>query len=408
MSATHKPVWVWLPGQAQPVRCGIFSLQNGVGSFVYDDEYKAREDALALDPFSLPFTRSRRGARETKQGGLFGVFRDASPEGFGLALLEQLRGTTLTDPMQRLELSEGDSVGAIAVCDDIQAKIAFKAPTSDHLLEVISRLPPERPSSQAAREVKGMLGTSLGGERPKLTVIHKGQLWIAKLQDRDDPPHAPLREFVAMRLAARCGIHAAEVEFAQVADREVLLVRRFDRHVDGGGNTFRKLYASAHTVLRLDTQTRGERQRSYIALAYELQRWCGLADVDAKEIQRELWRRMAFNAICGYGDDHPRNHGLLHREGRWGLSEAFDIAPYLTFSGTLAMAITRDGSALASTGNLLKSCDNFAYDAQEAARYIEHCKDILAKGWSEELAACGQARDLLRAPTFEWLSGKAR
>ena len=404
MSDTEKPVWVWLPGQEQPVRCGTFSLQNGVGTFLYDEAYKIREGALELDPFSLPFTRSRKGAKETRQGGLFGVFRDASPEGFGLALLEQLRGRTLADPMQRLELSEGDSVGAIAVCDDLQAKLAFEAPTSDQLFEVISKLPPGRASSQAARELKGMRGTSLGGERPKLTVLHKGQLWIAKLQDRGDPPHAPLREFITMRLAATCGINAAEVEFVQLGAREVLLVRRFDRHVDAGGNTFRSLYASAHTVLRLDTQTRGERQRSYVAFAYEIQRWCGLADIDAKGLKRELWRRMAFNAICGLGDDHPRNHGLLHRDGRWGLSEAFDIAPYITFSGTLAMAITRDGSAMATTENLLKSCDNFAYDLEEAAQYIEQCKETIAKGWGEELAACGQPRDLLPAPTFEWLS----
>ncbi|WP_283957625.1 HipA domain-containing protein [Ramlibacter sp. 2FC] len=125
----------------------------------------------------------------------------------------------------------------------------------------------------------------------------------------------------------------------------------------------------------------------------------------AKALQRELWRRMAFNAICGYGDDHPRNHGLLFRDGRWGLSEAFDIAPYISFPGTLAMAITREGSALATTENLLKTCDNFAYDAKAAAEYIEQCKDSIAKGWGEELAACGQARDLLPAPTFEWLDG---
>ena len=78
-----------------------------------------------------------------------------------------------------------------------------------------------------------------------------------------------------MRLARRCGIFAAEVEFASVGDREVLLVRRFDRHVDANGHVFRNLYASAHTILRLDTQTRGERQRSYVALAYEIGLCCG-------------------------------------------------------------------------------------------------------------------------------------
>jgi serine/threonine-protein kinase HipA len=264
MSATEKPVWVWLPGQAQPVHGGTFSLQAGVGTFHYDATYRAREDALSLDPFSLPFTRRVRGAKETRQAGLFGVIRDASPEGFGLALLEQLRGTTLVDPMLRLELSEGDSVGALEVCDDIESKLAFSAPTSEQLLAAIAQLAPERASSQAAREVKGLHGTSLGGERPKLTVLHKGQLWIAKLQDRGDPPHAPLREFVAMRLAAQCGIKAAEVELVQQGEREILLVRRFDRHRDSTGNVFRSLYASAHTVLRLDSHTRGERQRSYV------------------------------------------------------------------------------------------------------------------------------------------------
>lgn len=404
MSQAGKPVWVWLPGQAQPVRCGRFSLEGNVGSFHYDEDYRQMAGALQLDESSLRFTRSKKGLKETRQGGLFGVFRDASPEGFGLALLEQMRGVVLSDPLQRLELSEGDGVGAVEVCDDIDAKQAFEPPHSQELLDVLAELPPERASSHAARQVKGQHGTSLGGERPKLTVLHKGQFWIAKLQDRGDPPHAPLREFVAMQLARRCGIRAADVEFAQVGDREVLLVRRFDRHVVSAGCVHRHLYASAHTVLRLDTQTRGERQRSYVALAYELQRWCGLADVDANELKRELWRRMAFNAICGNGDDHPRNHGLLHRDGRWGLSDAFDIAPYLTFSGTLAMAITRDGSAFATTDNLLGTCENFAYGRVEAARYIEQTLDTVASGWAQELVAVGHAATRIEPPSGQWLS----
>ena len=111
----------------------------------------------------------------------------------------------------------------------------------------------------------------------------------------------------------------------------------------------------------------------------------------------------SFNAVCRYGDDHPRNHGLLHRNGRWGLSQAFDIAPYIPFSGTLAMAITREGSALATTVNLLRSCDNFGYEPEEASDCIERCKDLLATGWGDELVACGQPRDAVPAPTFEWL-----
>ena len=403
MSDTAKPVWVWLPGQSQPVRCGLFTLAAGLGSFRYDDAYKARPDAVALDPLHLPLTRSQRALKETRQGGLFGVFRDASPEGFGLALLEQLRGTTLNDPMARLELSEGDAVGALEVCDDIDAKLSFEAPSSDALLAALAALPAERPSSQAARDVKTLYGTSLGGERPKLTVQHRGQLWIAKLQDRGDPPHAPLREYMAMRLAACCGVQAAPVEFVQQGEREALLVKRFDRQVDAAGNTTRKLYASAHTVLRLDAQTRGERSRSYVALAHEIQRWCAQADVNAAQLQRELWRRMVFNAVCGNGDDHPRNHGLLHRDGRWGLADAFDIAPYITFSGTLAMAITRKGSSLASTANLVQDCATFAYDPDEAHAYIAHCRTVTQERWEAELDALGYTPEALPYRRPDWL-----
>jgi len=263
------------------------------------------------------------------------------------------------------------------------AKLSFQAPAPEQLLEVMANLPPERASSHAAREVKGVKGTSLGGERPKLTVLHKGQHWVAKLQDRGDPPHAPLREFVAMRLARRCGINAAEVEFAPVGDREVLLVKRFDRHVDSEGP--RSSAGSMPARIRCCA-------------------W-SLADVNAAELKRELWRRMAFNAICGNGDDHPRNHGLLHRDGRWGLSDAFDIAPYITFSGTLAMAITRDGSSLATTENLLKTCENFADDREEAAWYVQEVRQTVAQGWREELLACGFAPNTLAPPSFEPRSG---
>ena len=164
--------------------------------------------------------------------------------------------------MEMLELSEGDGVGALEVCDDIERKKAFKAPQLSQLLDALRDLPEERPSSQAAREVQGIYGTSLGRERPKLTVEHQGQLWIAKLQDRGDGPNNPLREYVAMTLARECGVNAAEVQFHLEGHRQVVLVKRFDRDVLPDGAVQRHLYASAHTLLRLDKEAAGARHRS--------------------------------------------------------------------------------------------------------------------------------------------------
>ena len=60
-----KPVWVWLPGETEPVRCGTFSWRVGLGQFVYDRDYLCGGDALALDPVRIPLSQSRADEAES-------------------------------------------------------------------------------------------------------------------------------------------------------------------------------------------------------------------------------------------------------------------------------------------------------------------------------------------------------
>lgn len=180
MADATKPVWVWPSGAVRPVRCGVFVWREGLGLFTHDRDYLARGGALPLDPVNLPCSRSARPHRETRQHGLFGVFRDASPEGYGLTILENREGRAL-DPLDRLEVSLGDGVGAIEVCDDIQRKLDFRPPSLEAFLVKLADLPEGVAVSRVVRELHGDHGTTLGGERPKMTVLHRGQHWIAKL-----------------------------------------------------------------------------------------------------------------------------------------------------------------------------------------------------------------------------------
>lgn len=399
-----KPVWVWPVGAVEPVRCGSFSWREGLGEFAYDRQYMDSEDATALDPVGLPFMRKLRPHRETRQNGLFGVFRDASPEGYGLWLLESIAGRAL-DPMDRLEVCLGDGVGAIEVCDDIQRKVDFQPTPLNDLLDRLAGTPGGVAPSRVVRDLHGVVGTTLGGERPKMTVTHGGQLWIAKLQDRADAPNSPLREYLAMSSARACGVDAATVEFRRAGLQQAVVVKRFDRLVRDDCVVMRHGLASAHTMLRLDSvATRGDPQRSYPYLSAELQRWCGAAGVDVLAMKRELWRRMAFNAICGNGDDHPRNHGVLCAGGRWSLCPAYDIAPYITFDGSLAMSITREGHMQATRWALLRDCETFAYSEEEGGRYIDHAVEIMKQAWEAERAALGFDANDAPTPTPEkWL-----
>lgn len=239
------------------------------------------------------------------------------------------------------------------------------------------------------REVNGIHGTSLGGERPKMTVGMDGAWWLAKLQDRGDAPHMPAREYAAMKLARMCEINAAEVRFATAGARELLLVRRFDRELSPQG-VLRRGFASAHTVLHLDAQARGDTARSYVRFSHEMRRWCGDDKGQSDDMRRELWRRMALNALLGNGDDHPRNHGLLWDEqGKWGLAPAYDIVPFPRFSGMLAMAVTRGGSHLASCENLIETAPQFTYTVEQAEDVLRSMARIVRDHWRGLLMSCG-------------------
>jgi serine/threonine-protein kinase HipA len=383
-----KPVWIWLPDSSEPALAGSFSWEPGLGRFFYDGEYRDRDGWLPLDPLRLPVTRARRGSTETANNGVFGVFRDASPEGFGLALLERKTGRPL-DELDRLEQAPGDSVGAIEIGDDISHKLEWHPPPMQRLIDALENLPQTRGDGAAAREASGLPGTSMGGERPKLTVMHDDQWWLAKLQDRGDLPHYPAREYVGMRLATRCGIEAAQVEFHRAGERELIAVKRFDRSRSEAGMV-RHAFASAHTVLHLGRgEVRGDRARSYPGFAHELRRWCGAAGVDIVAMQRELWRRMTFNALIGNGDDHPRNHAVLHRNGNWGLSPAYDVVPHPQHGGTLSMAMTRDGDAIVNVENVLRACENFGYELEEGRNDLLVMAERVMGGWESVLRETG-------------------
>jgi serine/threonine-protein kinase HipA len=175
---------------------------------------------------------------------------------------------------------------------------------------------------------------------------------------------------------------------------QVLLVERFDRAGDPR-RPQRRLYASAHTVLRLTpASTKGDPQRSYLNLGDRLRVWArGRADLGDQLL--ELWRRMAFNALVGNVDDHPLNHGLLHngqaRQG-WRLSPAFDITPAMTAppnpiadGPALSLATGADGRARTGVARLVAAAVHFGVDADAAQLWLTATAKLVAERWESML-----------------------
>jgi serine/threonine-protein kinase HipA len=403
MTVVVTPVWVWLPGRDEPVHAGDLVHADGA-RFIYRPDYAKSAGAVALDPVELRISRSSRGTAVLGSDGLPGVVRDAKPAGYGEDRLRAIHGDHL-DALQLLELGVPDGVGAVEACHDIERKLRWQPKGLADLQQLTEDLEAHEPSSRALRRLNDDLDTSAGGERPKATLVDDGCLWLVKMQARGDRPAMPAREFVTMRLAEQAGLYVAPVRLHTFGAHQVLMVRRFDR----GGDPFkptRKLYASAHTVLRLRLDSvRGDPERSYLGLADRLRIWTrgGAEDDQARlgEQLVELWKRLAFNALVGNTDDHALNTGLLFdhvAEGSdrmaWGLSPAFDITPNMLSlppkieeGPHLALATGTDGGSGTSVARLADAAQRMGLDRVQATEWLKDTATQVAQGWEALLRA---------------------
>ncbi len=399
MSEIAKPVWTWLPGQSEPVHAGTFTLTEGtkpVGAFVYDASYLASADARPLDHGQLRLLK-RRPLKATHNEGLYDVFKDVKPEGFGLHILTRKHSRSSITNLEALEFSPGDTVGALAVCEDIAQKALFVPYAAEDLFEAMKMLAPGAHVGQAGSSLENIVSTGLGGERPKSTVLFKGQQWIAKFAGSKDDPTSTLREFLAMRLAALSGINAAEVDYVHKGTRGTVLVKRFDRHVGNDGTVLRTHFASAATVMGTDKAVAGT--LTYPMLAQYASRW------RVPDFKDELWRRIAFNVLIGNGDDHARNHGFLLGPKGWELSPAYDIAPYMPSGGkvhpikALSTGLLRSGEARATADVLLLCAKELDVDYEYANNYLDATDELIKGQWDSLAESVGQKP--LQLPLFE-------
>jgi len=393
--AESAPAWVWLPGATEPVEAATLTVDAGDGRWQFRDDYVERQGAVSPDPRQLRLSAARRGIVVRQKDGMPGVVRDAMPAGYGADRLDAVAARNLTS-MELLECGVPDSCGAIEVCKDLQSKLDWVPQDYAKLKDIISLMRADEPASRAIRKLTDDASTSAGGERPKVTIQDDGRMFLVKMQARGDIEYLPHKEFVVMSLARASGIRTPVVRLDPVGEHVVYLCERFDRSGDPR-KPARKLYASAHTVLRLDLDAvKGDSKRSYLGLGDEMRVWCRHSPHLGPDLQ-ELWRRMAFNALVGNSDDHPRNHGLLFEDGVWRLAPAFDITPISNFVRVLSMATGVDDSSAVTVQRLLAVCGRFELDVGDAATWLADTATLVVSTWEADLRRVGVSEPAIRA-----------
>ncbi|HEX8163587.1 MAG TPA: type II toxin-antitoxin system HipA family toxin [Pyrinomonadaceae bacterium] len=361
-------------------------------SFEYDEAWVRSKLRFPLEPLLT----LDAGTHHTAPGKpLFGAVGDSAPDRWGRALMKRAeRKAADREGRAPRTLMEIDFL--LMVDDAIrQGALRFRdAGTHEFLANNERRIPPliELPRLLAASErvvedrdsdedLRLLLapGSSLGGARPKAAVLDTdGSLSIAKFPHSGDEYNVESWSGVALSLAARAGVEVPAHRVADVAGRQVLIVRRFDRVGE-----HRVPFLSAMSMIGASD---GE-DHSYLEIVDALRRY-------GAEVARDLpqlWRRIAFGVLVSNVDDHLRNHGFLYdpAKGGWRLSPAYDInpVPIDVRPRVLSMMIDdRDNSA--SFDLVLEVGDYFGLRTDDMKVIAGEVASAVS-GWREEAGRLG-------------------
>lgn len=361
-----------LPNREDPVLAGLFQydIPGDPGKFRYVRSYLDREDALPVSPVDLSSLRSEIVQAGDRNEGVFGVFRDALPDFWGRLVYASNNSIPLMNVSNIMLMRSPDPLRIGALDFSSENRIPeFSTVAEVHdmarLVETAQEILDGNEGGSNHEERRLLLqGTSMGGARPKATVLHDGKLFLAKFPAKDDRFDNARVEMALSDMASSVGIETPKTLLVSLPDgRGVFLSERFDREAVPGksGSFFRKGFMSALTLLGLDEMENPF--GSYPAIADAARK----AGIDCGS---ELYRRMVFNIAVRNSDDHLRNHGFIREGSEWRISPAYDLMPTPVVPGIstffdLSIGVGKMGRK-ATRENALSEAARFGLSQSEA------------------------------------------
>ena len=370
--------------------------------FRYAESWLRHPRGFAIAP-SMPLHTDRQFFRKTGERGSFlpPPLADTVPDLWGRRLMNAYNGSQgLSEIEYLVGVDDQSRLGALRLRiagGPFLAEKPTDRPSLPPVLDIdlitrdIARIERDHPDREAlARLVGG--GSSLGGARPKCTVVlADGGLALAKFTSRHDQHAIEKAEVLTLKLARLCGLDAPDAELIQSGPLPVALIRRFDR-----GKTGRVPYLSAQSFLGMAEATGG----TYVDFADMLRKQALLPELSV----RELFARVGFSILVSNTDDHLKNHGLLAGgNGQWRLSPLFDVNPSPERERYLKTAIADPGESQASLELLVDQAESFGLSSGEARRLVADQAQCIRAQWQPLAKQLGMSRAEIRdyQPAFE-------
>ena len=305
-----------------------------VVAFEYDSEWL--NNGFSISPFSLPLIKKVFIPKYDPFGGLFGVFNDSLPDGWGRLLVDRLFLKNKINPneidnLNRLAVVQESGMGALTYKPEHRFESGNNISDYDILAQECSKILESQNSENLDELFK--LGGSSGGARPKILTSIDNEDWIIKFPSSSDPKNIGEKEYQYSLCAKDCGINMTETRlFPSKICSGYFGIKRFDRKngkkvhmVSVSG-----LLETSHRLPNLDYNT-------LMKLTLELTR--NYQDIE------QMFRLMCFNVFAHNRDDHSKNFSFLFDDTKkeWHLSPAYDLTYSFSFNGEHATTINGEG-----------------------------------------------------------------
>lgn len=324
----------------------LTQTSDDLTTFEYDPDWI--QSGFSISPFSLPLTKKLFIPKFDPFYGLFGVFNDSLPDGWGRILVDRMLlknniNPSNIDNLNRLAIIQNNGMGALNYQPEHSFDIQDRKIDLDKLsyksLSIISNLDSDSNSNSINPDDLDelfKLGGSSGGARPKILTKIDGKDWIIKFLSSTDPKDSGLCEYRYSLCAKDCGINMSPTKlFDSKICSGYFGTQRFDR-----SDTDQRVHMVSVSGL-LETSHR------IFNLDYNLLMELTLKLTKSFDDVLQLYRLMCFNVFSHNRDDHSKNFSFIYNDTKklWKLSPAYDLTYSSSLNDEHATTINGNGSS---------------------------------------------------------------
>jgi len=350
-------------------------MKNNIVAFEYDSNWIT--NGFSISPFSLPLKKQVFIPRIDPFDGLYGVFSDSLPDGWGRLLVDRMLNSQNINPREisqidRLAIVGETGMGALSYKPEYNL-LEDKDYQEDYDNLALSCKKILNTEYSADLDNLFRLGGSSGGARPKILTKIDNEDWIIKFPSSLDESNIGRLEYLYSVCAKKCKIDMPETKlFPSKISSGYFGIKRFDRKKLSTG-AIRKLHMisvsglleTSHRIPNLD-------YNDLMQLTLNLTK-------SFEEVEK-LFRLMCFNVFSHNRDDHSKNFSFIYNEdlNKWELSPAYDLTYSYSINGEHATTINGNGVNPGLT-DILKVAEKIGLDKKKAEKIAIEIREIVKK-----------------------------